>query len=289
MRILALTLLLSLFSLISSFGQPLKFGIASIVSPEESLNLYSEINDYLSEKLGKTIVPVIKRDYDEMNRMIIENEVDIASVCTGALPYLNQKQIRVLAVPESNGKHSYRSYIIANKKYKIKSIGDLRGKIFAFTDRLSNSGTLYPSFMVIQKFHMTPEKVFSKIYYTKSHDRSIYLVNKGVVQAAAVDSLIFNFIKANEPRKVSDIVLIHQSSDLISPPIVASANLSKENYDKIRTILLNMDKDPKGKSILKRLKIDRFVSASVEDYHLIKQMKDEVDKFYSENNSRKSE
>ncbi|MGE4268393.1 MAG: phosphate/phosphite/phosphonate ABC transporter substrate-binding protein [Deferribacterales bacterium] len=288
MKISVLTFFLSFFCLTSAFGQPLKFGIASIVSPEESLNLYSEMNDYLSEKLGKPIVPVIKRDYDEMNRMIAENEVDIASVCTGALPYLNDKQVRVLAVPENEGKHSYRSFIIANKKYGIKSISDLQGKVFAFTDRLSNSGTLYPSFMVIQKFQKTPEKVFSKIYYTKSHDRSIYLVNKGVIQAAAVDSLIFNFIKANEPEKVSNIAVIHQSSDLISPPIVASANLSKENYDKIRKILLDMDKDKKGKSILKRLKIDRFVPASVEDYHLIKKMKAEVDKFYSETHTRKS-
>lgn len=270
------------------YAEPLKFGIASIVSPEESLNLYSELNDYLAEKMGTQISPVIKRDYDEMNRMITENEVDFASVCTGALTYLDKKKIKVLAVPEINGKHSYRSFIITNKKYGINSLDDLNGKIFAFTDRLSNSGTLYPTFMVIKHFNRSPEKVFRKIFYTKSHDKSIYLVNKGVVQAAAVDNLIYKFIQENKPDAVSEIKIIHQSPDIISPPIIASPKMSQENYDKIKNILLGMDRDKKGKAILAKLKIDRFVSASVEDYEIITKMKAEVDKFYSETHSEKS-
>ncbi len=280
-----LILLLIIFTLCAQ-AEPLKFGIASIVSPEASLNLYTDMNNYLADKLGEEITPIIKRDYDEMNRMIQENDVDFASVCTGAIPYLNKDKVRVLAVPEINGKHSYKSLIITNKKYGIKTIKDLKGRTFAFTDRLSNSGTLYPTYMIITDFGTAPDRVFKKIFYTKSHDKSIYLVNKGVIQAAAVDSLIFEIIKKEHPEEVENITVIHSSPEIISPPFVASSSLSREKFDVLKNALLNMDKNEKGRRILKGLNIDRFVPADISDFDSIIKMKALVEKYNSENNTK---
>jgi len=270
----------------NAFAEPLKFGIASIVSPEASLNLYTDLNNYLAKQLGEDIKPIIKRDYDEMNRMIQENDVDFASVCTGAVPYINKNKVRVLAVPEINGKHSYKSLIITNRNYGIKTIRELRGKTFAFTDRLSNSGTLYPTYMILNSFSLPPDKVFKKVFYTKSHDKSIYLVNKGVIQAAAVDSLIFDIMKKEHPSDVQNIVVIHSSPEIISPPFVASTSLNKEKFEAIKTALLNMDKNEEGRRILKGLNIDRFVPADISDFDPIIKMKAAVEKYNSENNTK---
>lgn len=277
-------LLLITFCLsISSYSATLKFGIASIVSPEESFNLYTDLNNYIAKRMGVRIQPVIKRDYDEMNRMILSREVDFASVCTGAIPYLNNGSVRVLAVPEINGKHSYKSLIITNKKYNIRTINDLRGKLFAFTDRLSNSGTLYPTYMIIQYFHKKPEDVLKKIFYTKSHDKSIFLVEQGVVQAAAVDSLIFNTIKAKHPDSVKNIKLLVASPDIISPPIVASSSLGNDKFIKLQKILLGMNSNADGRKILKNLNIDRFVKADMKDFYSVIEMKATVEKFNLKN------
>lgn len=271
---------------LSAHAEPLKFGIASIVSPEASLNLYTDLNNYLANEMGESITPIIKRDYDEMNRMIQENDVDFASVCTGAVPYINKNKVRVLAVPEINGKHSYKSLIITGKKYGIKSIRDLKDKTFAFTDRLSNSGTLYPTYMILSSFNLPPDRVFKKIFYTKSHDKSIYLVNKGVVQAAAVDSLIFEIIKKEHPADVKNIEVIHSSPEIISPPFVASSSLSREKFEALKNALLNMDKNEKGRKILRGLNIDRFVPADIADFDPIIKMKAAVEKYNSENNTK---
>lgn len=270
-----------------SLAEPLRFGIASIISPEESLALYHDFNVYIGHKLGMKVDTIIKRDYDVMNQMLKNNRVDIASICTGAMAHLNDKDVRVVAVPEVDGKHSYRSYIITNKSFHINDISDLKGREFAFTDRLSNSGTIYPSFLIINHFGSPPEDVFRKIYYTKSHDKSIFLVNKGVVEAAAVDSLIFEFIKRDRPQDVSNISIIYKSPEIISPPIVASASMSDELFHKVQAILLNMDRDPDGMKILKYLNIDRYVEAGMEDFRVIKEINETVEKFNSKNNPQK--
>lgn len=281
--ILLLTILLNCSAV---NAESLKFGIASIVSPGESFSLYTDLNNYIAKRLGTKVEPVIKRDYDEMNRMILNSEVDFASVCTGAMPYISSSGIKVIAVPEVNGKHTYKSLIITNKKYGIKTVDDLKGKLFAFTDRLSNTGTLYPTYMIINRFQQPPEKIFKKVFYTKSHDKSIYLVNKGVVQAAAVDSIIYNNIKGRHKEEVKNISILLSSPDMIAPPFVASSNLSNENFIKIRNILLNMDKDKDGKVILKNLGIDRFIKADLSDFESVLRMKETVDKFTSENSAK---
>lgn len=284
MKQIILTLLLLLG--ITASADPLRFGIASIISPEESLALYHDFNDYLAEKLGRKVEVVIKRDYDVMNQMLKSTNVDIASICTGAVAYLSDGDIKILAVPEVDGKHSYQSYIITNKNRHIKDLSDLKGAVFAFTDRLSNSGTIYPSYLIIKYFGQSPEEVFSKIYYTKSHDKSIYLVNKGVVEAAAVDSLIFEYIKLTKPAEVSNISIIHKSPEIISPPIVASKSVSGELFEQIQNILLDMYKDKKGAEILRHLNVDRFVKADMADFTAIKDIKATVEEFNTKSNTK---
>jgi len=267
-------------------AETLRFGIASIISPEESLALYHDFNTYIENKLGRKVDMIIKRDYDVMNQMIKSNRVDIASICTGAMAYLDEKEVKVLAVPEVDGKHSYRSYIITNNSFDINSISDIEGRAMAFTDRLSNSGTIYPSFLIINHFGKHPEDVLSKIYYTKSHDKSIYLVNKGVVEVAAVDSLIFDFMKRERPEEVANIKIIMKSPEIISPPIVASASIDKDLFDKIQNILLNMDHDKEGLKILKFLNVDRYVKADIADFKIIKEINESVEKFNPKNNTK---
>lgn len=271
----------------ASFAEPLHIGIASIVSPDESLALYYDFNNYIGNKLGMEVETIIKRDYDVMNRMIKDSAVDVAFICTGAIAALDESEVRILAVPEVAGKQSYRSYIITNKSFDIKNISDLEGRSFAFTDRLSNSGTIYPSYLLIQHFNKSPEKILRKIYYTKSHDKSIFLINKGVVEAAAVDSLIFEFIKKKQPEKVENIKIIYTLPEMTSPPVVASSHISDEIFNKIRYLLLNMDKDPDGVKILKFLNIDRFVEAEMEDFNVIRKISETVEEFNSKNNPQK--
>lgn len=272
---------------LSAWAEPLRIGIASILSPDESLSLYYEFNNYIGTKMGRKVNTIIKRDYDVMNQMIKNNKVDVASICTGAMAYLNEEDVRVVAVPEADGKHSYRSYIITNKIFDINSLADLKDKEFAFTDRLSYSGTIYPSYLLINHFSKAPEEVLRRIYYTNSHDKSIFLVNKGVVQAAAVDSLIFNYIKKNKPEEVSNINIIHKSPEVISPPIVVSSVVTDKVLNKLRMILLNMDKDPEGEKILKFLNIDRFVKADIKEFSEIREISEAIEKHNINSNSEK--
>ncbi|MGA1846592.1 phosphate/phosphite/phosphonate ABC transporter substrate-binding protein [Deferribacter abyssi] len=247
----------------------LNFGIASMISPDETYFLYKDFGNYIAKKLGVKINAIFRRNYADMNRLIETGQVDFASICTGALIYLNNKKYEIAAVPVVNGKSTYKSYIIVNKNYGINNIDELRGRVFAFTDRLSNSGYIYPTYLILRKEKIKPEQFFFRIYFTNSHDKSIYLVNEGVVDGAAVDSLVFEYVSHSQPEKVKNIKIVHESDEFLSPPFVVSTYLDKNIKQRLKTVLLNMHQNEEGVKILKKLKIDKFVEP---DYKLLKKV-----------------
>ncbi|MGE4496455.1 MAG: phosphate/phosphite/phosphonate ABC transporter substrate-binding protein [Deferribacterales bacterium] len=260
----SLLLLFCLSIFLSSSGHALekdtiRFGVASVISPGESYSQYSALSDYLGKKLSMKVAFFQKDSYAKMNTMIREGEVDVATVCTGALLDLNEKDYKVLAIPVVRGKSSYNSYVIVSEKSGIKSVDELKGQTFAFTDSLSNSGALYPTYLVTKNTGKTPERYFSKVYYTGNHDKSIFLVNSGVVAGAAVDSLIFEYFREKYPEKVANIRIIDVSPEFLAPPIVASGKVSEKLFKKMQNALTNMHKDDDGRKILGGILVDRLI------------------------------
>ncbi len=140
----------------------LKYGISSMLSASNTFIYYEDFNSYIAEKMGVKSEIIHKESYSDMNQLLENKQVDFASICTGgAMLYLDKDVYSILVVPEINGKSTYRSLIIANKNFDIKNISDLAGKTFAMTDRLSNTGYLFPTYFFSKNYN-NPEKFLAK-------------------------------------------------------------------------------------------------------------------------------
>jgi phosphonate transport system substrate-binding protein len=261
----------------NSYAKPaIRYGISSVLSASNTFIHYEELNGYIADKLGFNSEIIHKENYSDMNKLIESQQVDFASICTGAMLYLSEDSYTLIAAPEIDGKNTYQSLIIANKNISASKPEDLKGKTFAMTDRLSNTGFLFPTYFFSKNFSV-PEHFFSKVFFTRSHDKSIYLVNKGVVDAAAVDNLVYANLKSQSDNNVNNIEIIHKSPEFGIPPIVASKKMSQNEIIKLRDILLNMHLDDKGKKILEELMIDRFTVPDINVYSNVIKMKNYVE------------
>jgi phosphonate transport system substrate-binding protein len=184
----------------------------------------------------------------------------------------------LLAIPVVNGKSKYQSYFIVKKDFEYKDLKSLKGKTIAFTDKLSFSGTLYPLYF-FKNNDIDIEKYFSNIYFTGNHDKSIYLVSKGVVDIAPVDSLIYEHEKIVSPEVINNTKVIFKSPDFPIPPIIASKKINVRLLNRIKSILINMDKDEKGRKILRQLNIDRFEDGLGYDYSDVIKISREVENY----------
>jgi phosphonate transport system substrate-binding protein len=251
----------------------LRIAVGGMVTPREGYAYYRQLLDYIEEKMGVHIKFVDREDYAQINMLIKEGKVDVAFVCGG--PYVDGHEefgMKLLVAPQVNGETVYYSYIIVAKESPIKSFEELRGKIFAFTDPLSNTGKLVPTYMLVQ-MNETPETFFKRFFYTKSHDKSIEAVALGVADGAAVDSLIWEYANHNNPVYTSKTKIIEKSPPYGIPPVVVRPDLDPEIEKKLKGIFLNIHKDPKGKKILDGMMIDKFVPIDDSAYDSIREMK----------------
>ena len=250
----------------------LRIAVGAIISPAKSLTFYEDIFDYIGEKLGRGVEMVQRKTYAEVNFLLKERRIDAAFVCSR--PYVEGHRdfgMELLCVPMCFGKTEYCSYFIVHKDSTIQNLEDLRGKLFAFSDPLSNTGMLIPTY-TLAKMGETPELFFRKYIFTYSHDNSIRSVAEKFVDGAAVDSLIWEYLSVKEPQLTAQTKIIFKSQPCAIPPVVISPGIGSELKEKLRSAFLNMHNDPKGSNILERVLIDRFTVIEDSAYDSIRQM-----------------
>jgi phosphonate transport system substrate-binding protein len=260
----------------------LKLTMGAIITPRGGVVYYRDLFKYLGNKIGMKIETINKDSYSETNQMLKNAIVDSGFVCSG--PYVSGHTsfgLELLAVPQVDGKTTYRSYIIVEKNSKINSFKELKGKVFAFTDERSNSGKTAPTYM-LAKMGETPKSFFKKYIYTHGHDKSIWAVAEHIVDGAAVDSLIWNYMNKKNPQYTSKTKIIAKSPLYAIPPFVVRKGLSQKIKNSLKRALLSMNKDKKGREILKHIMIDKFVEIKDKNYNSIRDMKS-----YIKNTSKK--
>lgn len=254
---------------------PLKIGVAAMISPKETFKYYQAILDYVGEKVGTKVELVQQPTYADMDKRLKEEAVQVAFVCSG--PYVHDKEefgVEILVVPVSYGKPFYHAYIIAPKGSPAKSLADLKGKSFAFTDPKSNTGKIVPEYLVAKAFGKSPEEFFSSVVYSKSHDKSIEMVAKGMVDGASIDSLIYDYAAKTDPTYTSMTKIVEKSPAYGIPPIVVTKGVDPKLKEALRKAFLGMHQDPKGKEIISKIMVDKFIIADDKNYDSVREMED---------------
>lgn len=260
-------------SQINESGIPLRVAVSAMISPEENFHYYTKIFNYLSQQLNREIIFKQRKTYSEVNTLLRSRELDFAFICSGA--YVEAKEdfgAEILVIPQIFGKTSYHAYIIVRSDSDCEKFEDLKGLSFAFTDPLSNTGCIYPRFLVKQ-MNFVEDNFFSRVIFTYAHDFSIQAVDSQLTDAASVDSIIYDYFQTNKPHKVDKLKIVNKSEPFGMPPVVVHPGIEPSLRKNLETIFLKMNEDPQGREILDHLNIDRFVRGKDEDYESIKKMK----------------
>ena len=254
----------------------LRIAVASMLTPSTNFEAYGLLIEYLGDKLGRKTSLVQRVTYGEVNQLIAEGVVDLAFVCSGAYIGLRRQGVaEILVVPQVDGTTTYHSLILTRNNVDVESLDDLRGSTFAFVDPLSNTGFLFPSWCVLQRGERA-ESFFGETVFSNSHEYSIGMVASGMVDAAAVDNLVFDAVVAERPEIREKVQIVEQSRGFGIPPVVVRTAVPPAQKEAFREALLSANEDEQGMEALNRLGFDRFVLGLEADYDRVEQMTNDV-------------
>jgi len=251
----------------------IRAGVASMITPVSAVKYYQQVVDYIGSKMGLPAEMVHRTTYDEIDVMLENKEVDVAFICSSPYVLDNEKfGAELLVAPQVNNKAYYHSNIIVHKDSPIETVEQLRGKTFAFADPKSNSGRLYPTYLLAKRDE-TPESFFSSYLYSYSHNKSVEIVAKKRTDGAAVDSIVYDYMVNTGSPYAKQTRVIHRSPQFGIPPVVVHPDISSYLKQSLRAIFLDMHNDPEGKQILEGMKIQRFVEVPDSNYDAIRAMR----------------
>ncbi len=248
----------------------LSIAIAPVISPQEQIQSYNLLADYLTKNLAIKCKIILGLSYAEVNEMIKHRKCDLALVCT--FPFVQGEKefgMEVLVAPRIDGEDRYQSYIIVPHESAAESIKDLKSKRFAAANFNSSSGWLFPA-LSINKLGEDPDHFFSTLNITKSHDLSIDAVLSGLADGAAVHGSIFKTIMQNKPDLRGRLKIIGRSNEWGMPPFVVHPSMDDHLKKKLANAFLDMPKNSEGLKTLAALNIDYFFVPDAHYYDSIR-------------------
>ncbi len=247
----------------------LRFAVATMVSAEATFSTYRRLVQRICRDVGLREAFVVRPSYTDVREALEQGKVDIAFVCTGTYVHsLHKKRIKLLAQPEFEEPLEYRCLVIVPAKSNAETLEDIRGTVMAFTDPESNTGCLVPAATLVNRGY-NPKSFFKKIVFTGSHDRSILAVALGVVDAAAIDALVWESKLREDPSLTEKVRIIWRSEVFGPPPIVVPVGGDATLAKSLQEALLALDKDDEGRDILSDIGIKRFVRPRPKSYQSV--------------------
>lgn len=284
-RVAALTALLS--QAVAAGGAPVHMVVTAAFVSEDGLPVYDELAQYLTQKMHRTVDVTSGTSYSETNTLIDHGIIQVGFVC--GLPYTESAgTFKLLAMPAMRlqagqfddvpgyedvpGK--YYSYVIVRKDASYDSWQSLRGARFVYNDQNSNSGYNMPRYRLIQDGVKSWEEYFSEVQVSGSHEESIRLVARGMVDASAVDSLVLDYDRVNGNPDALQVKVIEVlfPGGAGAPPVIVSHRTEPELVGQLQGQLLSMHQDARGREILERALISRFLPPDDHNYDDIRNM-----------------
>ena len=251
----------------------LRIAISGVLSPSKTLEYYQELLTYIGHRIDRDVILILKPTYAEINDLIESRRVDLAFVCT--LAYVEGKEkfgMEILVAPQMYGETVYYSYLIVPNESDATSLSDLRGASFAFTDPMSNTGHLAPTYH-LSLLGETPASFFSSYMYTYNHDNSVFAVADNLADGAAVDSLVYDQLIDANPDLADKTKIIDFWGPFGIPPLVINPAMDSQLKQELQDLFLNLHNFDEGMAVLNNLDIDKFVVVSDAIYDSIREMR----------------
>jgi phosphonate transport system substrate-binding protein len=228
---------------------------------DDQINFLARWRAWLEARMGRNVIFVQRGNYREIVDMVLGGKLDFAWIC--GYPYVRyRRELKLVAVPLWRGKPLYQSYLIVPlDDTQSVSLLDLRGKIFAYSDPDSNSGYLYPRYLLTTKGE-NPSNFFSRTFFTWAHRKVVEVVGDGLANGGAVDGYVWEALAISHPQLTGATRIIERSPLLGHPPIVARPNIPPLELEHFRTALVTMARDARGAELLEQLHLDGFIESS---------------------------
>jgi phosphonate transport system substrate-binding protein len=236
-------------------------------NPTELQRIYTPFAEYLARELKMKVqfTPVV--DYAATVEGLAARKLDL--VWYGGFT-------SVQAVRRTNGTAKrlvlreedavFKSVFVAPPGSGIRTLGDLKGKTFAFGSVSSTSGHLMPRYFLLQA-KVNPEKDMKQVGFSGAHDATALWVESGRVQAGALNFLTWDKLVQQKKVDRGKVDVFYTTPPYVDYVWTARGELDRGLQEQIASAFLKLDAaNPEHRKLLDLHRTKKYIRANDADW-----------------------
>jgi phosphonate transport system substrate-binding protein len=257
-------------------GGTIRFGVEPYDTAARLVPIYEKVGKLIGDKLGCKVEVFVTTTYNAEIEAMRNGKLEIGEF--GPLGYVLAHQVAkaeaVAAFGAADGKpNNYWASIVTYPDSGIKTVADIKGRSFAFSDPASTSGHLFAAYG-LRKAGLDPDKDVRGIY-AGSHTSSFEALYNHKVDAGELNSEQLESAKQRGHYRDGDLVFLWKSDPIPTDPFTVRGDLPAAFKKRVVEVLQNLDLsmlDPADRKIMVGTGITRLVPQTDDAYGLIRDL-----------------
>ena len=257
-------------------GGKIRFGVEPYDTAARLVPIYEKIGKLISDKVGCPVEVFVATGYNAEIEAMRSGKLELAEF--GPLGYVLAHQVAkaeaVGAFGSTDNKPvTYWASLVTYPSSGIKTVADIRGHSFAFSDAASTSGHLFPAYG-LRKAGIDPDKDI-KALYAGSHTASFEAIYNHKVDAGELNSEQVESATQRGHFKDGDVVFLWKSDPIPTDPFAVRGDMPDGLKQKLTDAVQHIDLmslDPADRKILVGAGITQIVPQNDHSYDLIRDL-----------------
>src|SRR5215831_17791547 len=219
-------------------------GVTYYVTPTEIRDKYKELADLIGKQLKTTVKVVPVDQYPVLRKGLDEQQYDLAFVHPAHHSLMSIRDGKYRLVVLTKGFTEYKARFFAAKGIALKQPGDMKGKRFGMPDPDSITAVITRATMR----DLGIDTNTAEIRTTRYQDAVPFFVENGFSDVGVTAS---GAVVKQWQEKGGQVVF--ESKPVPIKHMIASTKMSETDIEKVRAVMLSLDKTEHGQKILAKL------------------------------------
>ena len=246
----------------------LRIGLTPVILADQVAFL-SRWGRYLSERAACEVTFIARESYQPILDLLFSDQLDAAWIC--GYPFVRyESQLSLLCVPLYLGEPTYQAYLIRpqSASNSIRGWEDLKDKVLAYSDPLSNSGWLVAQAQ-LAKAGLNPRDL-KRTFFAHGHRNVAEAVASRLAQAGSIDGYVWETMRQQGMTAIAQTEVVWKSEAFGFPPLVTQRGAGHPALARLQHAMIAMAEDKPGQELLRSLNLTGFTQGQPSTFESIR-------------------
>ena len=242
----------------------LVIGVHPLHNPKRLNEIFSPVAKYLSRNIeGVNFKIEASRNYAAYDKKLYSRKFHFA--LPNPFQTVNALNHGYNVFAKMSDDENFRGIFLVRKDSKIKNVIDLKGQAVSFPAPTALAATMMPQYYL--QTHGINVMQDIKIKYVGSQESSIMNVMLGNTVAGATWPPPWRALSKERPELAKELKVVWQTDFLPNNSLIVRDDIDESIVKQVKSLLLNLHKQPEGKQWLDKMELSKFETANNETYN----------------------